>query len=188
MAPSRNLGLHRCHWGRRRTRRVRRHPVTSFITDPSGSVKRSWPQGDGESCPRRWCCVGRQCILHCQVLVHDLLYRFGVLTEETDLDALTRFGRALADPLRARLLLALCAGPGYPATLADALGVSRARLSNHLACLRDCGLVVAAPEGRQVRYELADSRMRDAIGDLRSVVLAVSTDRTCPDSASRGCC
>ncbi len=35
MATPRNLGLHRCHQERRRTRRVRRHPVTSFVTDPS---------------------------------------------------------------------------------------------------------------------------------------------------------
>ena len=38
---------------------------------------------------------------------------------------------------------------------ADVLGVSRAKVSNHLACLRGCGLVRATREGRQVRFELA---------------------------------
>ena len=51
--------------------------------------------------------------------------------------------------------------------------MSRQSLSNHLACLRGCGLVVAAPEGRRVRYELTDARLAHALGDLLGLVLAV---------------
>ena len=79
-------------------------------------------------------------------------------------EVLARFGHALSDPTRARLLLALREGPGYPAELADTLGVTRQNLSNHLACLRGCGLVVAVPEGRRTRYELADARLGHALG------------------------
>jgi len=111
-----------------------------------------------------------------------------MLTLATDLDALTRFGRALADPIRCRLLLALREAPAHPSDLADALGISRTRLSNHLACLRDCGLVVAVPEGRRTRYELADERLGHALDDLRAAVVAVAADRTCPDAATKGCC
>nr|WP_030504112.1 helix-turn-helix domain-containing protein [Micromonospora purpureochromogenes] len=100
--------------------------------------------------------------------------------------ALSRFGHALSDPLRARLLLALRDGPGYPAEPAEALGASRQNLSNHLACLRGCGLVVAVPEGRRTRYELADARLAHALGDLVGVVLAVDP-AACPDAAG-GCC
>ncbi|WP_376776259.1 ArsR/SmtB family transcription factor [Allocatelliglobosispora scoriae] len=92
---------------------------------------------------------------------------------------LARFGHALSDPTRARLLLALREGPAYPADLADLLGVTRQNLSNHLACLRGCGLVVAVPEGRRSRYELADARLSHAIGDLLGVVLAVDP-AVCP--------
>ena len=106
----------------------------------------------------------------------------------TDLEALTRFGRALADPIRCRILLALREAPAYPADLADALGVSRTRLSNHLACLRDCGLVVAVPDGRRARYELADERLGHALDDLRTAVVAVETDRSCADAETKGCC
>ncbi|MEK9551579.1 helix-turn-helix domain-containing protein, partial [Bacillus cereus] len=75
-----------------------------------------------------------------------------------------------------------------PSDLAEALGISRTRLSNHLACLRDCGLVVTSPDGRRTRYELADERLGTALDDLRSAVVAVETDRTCPDAETRGCC
>jgi DNA-binding transcriptional ArsR family regulator len=112
----------------------------------------------------------------------------GVLTLAPDIEVLARFGRALADPIRCRILLALRQDPAHPADLADALGVSRTRLSNHLACLRDCGLVIAVPVGRRTRYELADERLGHALDDLRTAVVAVEADRTCPDADEKGCC
>lgn len=51
-------------------------------------------------------------------------------------EALARFGHALSDSTRTRILLHLNQSPGYPAELAESLGVSRQILSNHLACLR----------------------------------------------------
>ena len=100
---------------------------------------------------------------------------------------LARFGHALSDPTRARLLLALRERPGYPAELAELLGTTRQNLSNHLACLRGCGLVAAVPEGRRVRYELADVRMAHALEDLLGLVLA-GDPAVCPDAAREGCC
>jgi len=100
---------------------------------------------------------------------------------------LARFGHALSDPIRARLLLALREGPAYPADLAELLGATRQNVSNHLACLRGCGLVVAVPEGRRSRYELADGRLSHALGDLLGLVLAVDP-AVCPAAAEDGCC
>lgn len=107
----------------------------------------------------------------------------------THTDALARFGHALSDVTRTRILLHLNAGPGYPADLAEAIGVSRQTLSNHLACLRGCGLVVATPEGRRTRYELADARIGHALDDLMGLVLAVDPDCRCvgPDGSVCGC-
>lgn len=86
-------------------------------------------------------------------------------------EVLARFGHALSDPTRARILLTLRDGPGHPADLATLLGVTRQSMSNHLACLRGCGLVVATPEGRRSRYELADPRLGSALGDLLDIVI-----------------
>lgn len=94
-----------------------------------------------------------------------------MLTLATEAEVLARFGRALADPIRCRLLLALREAPAHPSDLADRLGISRTRLPNHLACLRDCGLVVAVPVGRRTRYELADPRLGHALGDLRAALV-----------------
>lgn len=87
------------------------------------------------------------------------------------LEALARVGRALADPTRCRLLLALLDGPAYPAELAASLGLSKANVSNHLACARGCGLVVGIPEGRRVRYQLAEPGIAHALTDLLEVLM-----------------
>ncbi|KOV32526.1 ArsR family transcriptional regulator [Streptomyces sp. XY431] len=110
------------------------------------------------------------------------------MTLASEVEVLARFGRALADPIRCRILLALREAPAHPSDLAEMLGVSRTRLSNHLACLRDCGLVAAVPVGRRTRYELADQRLGHALDDLRTAVVAVETDRTCVDADEKGCC
>ncbi|MBB5495679.1 DNA-binding transcriptional ArsR family regulator [Nocardiopsis metallicus] len=93
-----------------------------------------------------------------------------MLTSEQRLSAIQRLGRALSDPTRCRLLLALLEGPDYPAGLADRLELTRQNVSNHLACLRDCGLVRTQARGRQVSYELVDASLAHALEDLLGVV------------------
>lgn len=87
------------------------------------------------------------------------------------MDALGRVGRALADDTRRRILVALLDGPAFPADLADTLDLTRANVSNHLACLRDCWLVIATPDGRRVRYQLAHPRLDHALRDLAGLAL-----------------
>ena len=102
-----------------------------------------------------------------------------VLTQ-ADLGTLARVGTALADPTRRRVLVHLIGGPGYPAEMAGEFGISRANLSNHLACLRECGLVTATAEGRRVRYELADQRLADGLRILAALDLPGSCRETTP--------
>ncbi len=102
-----------------------------------------------------------------------------MLTSEAKEAALARVGKALADPTRCRLLVALLDGPRYPGQLADDLGLSRPNVSNHLSCLRGCGLVLAVLEGRQTRYELADPHLSAALAELAQVVLAVERSQPC---------
>jgi ArsR family transcriptional regulator, cadmium/lead-responsive transcriptional repressor len=104
-----------------------------------------------------------------------------MLNGEVRESALARLGRALADPTRCRILVGLLDGVSYPGQLAAHLGLTRSNVSNHLSCLRGCGLVVASYEGRQVRYALADVHLARALGELVQVVLAVDPARRCVD-------
>src|SRR3978361_1669841 len=111
------------------------------------------------------------------------MYRRGVQTL-AQRDALPPFCYALSGATRALILLSLRDGGRYPSDLADEMQVSRQIVSNHLACLRGCGLVVAIPEGRRSRYELSDARIAHALNDLVGLVLAV--DPACSPSSDDG--
>lgn len=89
----------------------------------------------------------------------------------------------MADPTRSRILLALLDGPGYPGILARDLELTRSNVSNHLSCLRGCGIVAAVPEGRSTRYEIADAHLTRAPIALVDVVLAVDDGLDCADEA-----
>jgi DNA-binding transcriptional ArsR family regulator len=99
--------------------------------------------------------------------------------------ALARLGYALSDSTRASILLALRDAPAYPSDLAESLGVSRQVMSNQLACLRGCGLVVADPEGRRTSYRLIDDHLASALNELLDVTVALDPD--CCSGATCGC-
>ncbi|WP_114853855.1 helix-turn-helix transcriptional regulator [Brachybacterium sp. YJGR34] len=106
-----------------------------------------------------------------------------MLTLAARTDVMNRLGRAMADSSRSRILLTLLDGPGYPAQLAHELDLTRTNVSNHLACLRGCGIVVAEPEGRRTRYEIADAHLAAALGALVDVTLAVDESVPCTEPA-----
>lgn len=112
------------------------------------------------------------------------------MTNDTRIDVMNRLGRGMADPTRSRILVSLLQEPGYPARLARDLRLTRTNVSNHLACLRGCGIVVAEPEGRQTRYEIADPHLTAALTALVDVTLAVDENMPCIDPACTvpGCC
>lgn len=87
--------------------------------------------------------------------------------------ALSRVGRALGNPLRVEILLALRESPAYPGDLAVALHASAPVLRRHLACLRSCGLIDAVADQNDYWYRLADQHLYGALDELARVVLYV---------------
>lgn len=78
-------------------------------------------------------------------------------TRAVDLQA--KLFRGFSDPSRLSILEALYSGPLTVGEIVEATGLSQSNASNHLACLRDCGLVTAQQEGRFVYYQLSDERV-----------------------------
>src|SRR5699024_11624061 len=107
------------------------------------------------------------------------LYSQRMLTIATKLDVMKRLGRAMADANRSRNLLSLLESPRYPAQLARDLNLTRTNASNHLACLRGCGIVAAEPEGRQTRYAIADAHLSVALNALLTATLTVDEQAPC---------
>jgi len=87
------------------------------------------------------------------------------------MDIKARFFRGLGDSLRLAILEHLVkVGEASVGELCEALGVKQPRLSNHLACLRDCYLVQARQEGVQVFYSVKDERVKALLRDADRVL------------------
>lgn len=67
--------------------------------------------------------------------------------------------RGMADPSRLAILEALADSPLTVSEIVEATGLSQPNASNHLGCLRDCGLVSSTQRGRHVTYQLSDPRV-----------------------------
>jgi ArsR family transcriptional regulator len=78
----------------------------------------------------------------------------GTMDEETALQVALRL-KALADPVRVRLLTMILAAPSGEACnceLVPPLGLSDATISHHLKALREAGLIVGERRGMWVYY------------------------------------
>ena len=62
--------------------------------------------------------------------------------------------RGMSDPSRVAILRHLLLGEHNVAQLTAHLGLAQSTVSNHLACLRDCGLVESRPSGRSSVFSL----------------------------------
>lgn len=99
-----------------------------------------------------------------------------VATERrTGLEIKAKLFRGLADPSRLSILEALRFGEQTVGELVLTTGMSQSNVSNHLSCLRDCGLVLSRREGRFIHYRLADERVRELLGLGEAVVRDVAT-------------
>lgn len=80
--------------------------------------------------------------------------------------------RGFADPSRLAILEALRHGPRTVGEIVEITCLSQSNTSNHLGCLRDCGLVVAEQDGRYVTYRFSDDR----VGELLALAEALLAD------------
>jgi DNA-binding transcriptional ArsR family regulator len=77
---------------------------------------------------------------------------------------LAKFFRGFADPSRLAILESLRRGPRSVGQIVTTTMLSQSNVSNHLACLHDCGLVAREPRGRHVFYRLSDPRVGQLLG------------------------
>jgi len=92
--------------------------------------------------------------------------------DEQGLNLKAKLFRGFADPSRLAILEALREGPRAVGEIVSATGLSQPNASNHLACLRDCGLVMSEKRGKYVHYQLSDPR----VGELLTLAAALLAD------------
>lgn len=91
-----------------------------------------------------------------------------------DVDRATRIAdilKAVAHPLRLRLVARLCDGPEHVGALADALGQSQAVVSQQLRILRMSHLVSVERTGGHATYSLAEPQLRSLVACMDGCAL-----------------
>lgn len=79
--------------------------------------------------------------------------------------------RGFADSSRLTILETLRNSPMTVSEIVTMTGLSQSNVSNHLGCLRDCGLVVVEQQGRFAQYRLNGEQVRQFL-DLGDQLLA----------------
>lgn len=86
-----------------------------------------------------------------------------------------RLAQALSNPVRLRILALLREEGAYVMHLTNMLGRPQANISQHLAILRDAGLVTDEREGMTVVYRVRDERVFDLVDRLMACAPSAST-------------
>ena len=79
--------------------------------------------------------------------------------------------KALADPTRLKLLALLAEKPRPVKDLVEVTGERQAKISQHLAIMRQRGIVKTQRAGTEVHYSLADPRILEACHITREILL-----------------
>ena len=80
-----------------------------------------------------------------------------------DMTAAVSLFHSLAEPNRLIILRRLSRSEARVRDLTDELGLAQSTVSEHVACLRDCGLIVARADGRQNFYSVSTPEVIDVL-------------------------
>lgn len=84
--------------------------------------------------------------------------------------------KGFSDTTRLCLFEALKDGEKTVSDLVALTGYGQSAISNHLACLRDCGLVIVRQEGRNNYYRLRDDRVVQILDLVEGILSDVSAE------------
>ncbi|HEY3311527.1 MAG TPA: metalloregulator ArsR/SmtB family transcription factor [Anaerolineales bacterium] len=97
-----------------------------------------------------------------------------ITAQTNDLNVKARLFRGFSDPSRLKILESLRGGGQTVGAIAGKTGLSQSNVSNHLSCLRDCGLVSAEQRGKFVEYRLSDPRVNELLTLAESLLADVA--------------
>jgi len=91
-------------------------------------------------------------------------------TRRRDETRLAHILRAMGHPTRLRILQRIAEGEFCVSDLERELEQSQPNISQHLAKLRDCGLIIPERRGGMTCYRLADRRIARVIQQVQEII------------------
>lgn len=99
-----------------------------------------------------------------------------LMTRDEDIDRASRSLKAMSHPLRLKILCTLGADEISVQDIVESVGTSQSNISQHLAILRDKGILSARKDANRVYYKVGDTRTLRLIGMMREVFCSADED------------
>jgi len=92
-----------------------------------------------------------------------------LISQDEDIDRASRALKAMSHPLRLKILCTLGDREVSVQDIVEHVGTSQSNISQHLAILRDKGILASRKDANRVYYRVGDSRTLRLIGMMRDV-------------------
>jgi ArsR family transcriptional regulator len=119
---------------------------------------------------------------NCEFAVNSGLMRFGIeymseisnqplalITHDEDIERAARSMKAMSHPLRLKILCTLGEHEFSVQDIVEQVGTSQSNISQHLAILRDKGILSSRKDANRVYYRVGDARTLRLISMMREV-------------------
>jgi ArsR family transcriptional regulator len=92
-----------------------------------------------------------------------------LFANDADIERASRSLKAMSHPLRLKILCTLGDQEVSVQEIVDHVGTSQSNISQHLAILRDKGILASRKDANRVYYRVSDGRTLQLIGMMREV-------------------
>ncbi len=92
-----------------------------------------------------------------------------LITKDEDIERASRSIKAMSHPLRLKILCSLGDSEVSVQEIVEMVGTSQSNISQHLAILRDKGILASRKDANRVYYRVGDNRTLRLISMMREV-------------------
>jgi len=92
-----------------------------------------------------------------------------LFADDEDIERASRSLKAMSHPLRLKILCTLGGQEISVQQIVDYVGTSQSNISQHLAILRDKGILASRKDANRVYYRVSDARTLQLVGLMREV-------------------
>ncbi len=98
-----------------------------------------------------------------------------LIDKQEHIERAARALKAIAHPLRLKILCVLGDQEACVQEIVDAVGTSQSNISQHLAILREKGVLLTRKDANRVFYRVGDQRTLQLVGMMREVFCGVES-------------
>ena len=98
---------------------------------------------------------------------------FSLIDKQEHIEMAARALKAIAHPLRLKILCVVGDQEACVQDIVEAVGTSQSNISQHLAILREKGVLLTRKDAKRVFYRVGDQRTLQLVGMMREVFCGV---------------